>query len=538
LRFLHSGGYDMHSQKNISLTILETSDVHGHIFPILYGTNEYQPTGLAKIASYVRHVRKTEAHTILIDNGDCIQGTPLTYHYVKKQNDLPNPVIHTFNSLKYDAAIIGNHEFNYGLPILGKGISEATFPFLSANILDRQTKKPYFGTPYTIKRITEGLKIAILGLTTPYIPNWEKAEHIKGLEFEDAVESAKKWIPFIQKTEEPHFIILSYHGGFEKDLKTGEPTEALTGENQAYQLCQEVEGIDVLLTGHQHRLLADVVNGVTIIQPGNGGAIIGRVDIEFTQSSTKDWECISKKASLVSVEDWQEDDEIIKANQPYERETQKWLDQPIGHIEGDMLIKDPFQARIREHPFVEFINRVQMETAQVEISNTALFSNVAPGLPSNVTMRDIVSNYIYPNTLTVLELTGQEIKDGLEQTATYFQANEHGEIIVNPQFVEPKPQHYNYDMWEGITYTIDVSKPVGERIVTLMKNNQSLDMNQFYYVVMNNYRATGGGNYSMYKGKKVVKEIQVDMTEILANYFLKYRTVKATVNYNWKVIRS
>ncbi len=532
------GASVMNQNKYAKLTIVETSDTHGQIFPILYGTNTYESIGLAKIASYIRHLRRTEENLLLIDNGDSIQGTPLTYHYVKKQSHLPNPVILTFNQLHYDAAIIGNHEFNYGLSTLKQSVSEAQFPILSANILNNQTKEPFFGKPYTIKILPEGIKVAILGLTTPYIPNWEKAEHIEGLEFEDAVVSAKKWIPHIKENEQPDLFVVSYHGGFERNLKTGEPTEAITGENQAYQLCHEVEGMDVLLTGHQHRLLADELNGVTIVQPGNFGAYMGQVDIEFTMDQNHKSKCLSKKASLVPVKEWKEDEEILRLILPYEEKTQAWLDQPIGHIQGDMIIKDPFLARIKEHPFVEFINHVQMEASNVDISNTALFSNHVMGLPTNVTMRDIVSNYIYPNTLMVIELSGQDIKDGLEKSATYFIVNDQGEIAVNPHFIDPKPQHYNYDMWEGIQYTIDVGKPVGERIVSLMKNGEALNLKQRYHVVMNNYRATGGGNYSMYKGKKVIREIQTDMTELLANYFSKNGIVKATVNHNWKVIQT
>lgn len=533
-----SGGHLMEEQKSIDITILETSDLHGHIFPISYGTNEYQPSGLAKIATYVKKIRETEENLILIDNGDNIQGTPLTYHYVRQLYNLPNPMIQTLNELNYDAAIIGNHEFNYGLLVLQKAISEARFPFLSANILHTETKEPYFGQPFFSKTLDSGFKITVLGLTTHYIPNWEKPEHIKMLHFENAIEGAKKWVSHIKEQVTPDLLIVSYHGGFERDLKTGEPTESLTGENQAYQLCMEVEGIDILLTGHQHRLLADEVNGVTIVQPGSNGQYIGRVDLQYTFTSKNGWTCQSKQPSLVSIESFDTDEHIVKINKPYEEETQNWLDQSIGQIHGNMMIVDPFQARIKEHPLVEFVNRVQMDIANVDISNTALFHNQALGFTSNVTMREIVSTYIYPNTLTVLEITGQDIKDALEKTATYFIINDEGNIDVNPQFIVPKPQHYNYDMWEGITYTIDVSKPIGERIVILMKDGVPLHMNKSYHVVMNNYRATGGGNYHMFKGKKILKEIQLDMTEILANYFSTHKIVKAEVNNNWKVIQS
>lgn len=528
----------MEEQKTISITILETSDLHGHIFPISYGTNEFDPSGLAKIATSIKQIQKKEKNIILIDNGDSMQGTPLAYHYVRQMNHLPNPMIQTFNELQYDAAIIGNHEFNYGLPILQQAIQEAKFPFLSANILHSDTKEPYFGPPYLIKTLEQGFRVAILGLTTHYIPNWEKPEHIKDLEFEDSIKSAGRWISYIKEKENPDLFIVSYHGGFEKDLKTGEPTESLTGENQAYQLCMEVEGIDILLTGHQHRLLSDEVNGVTIIQPGCNGMFLGRIDLHFTHSSTDGWICQSKKPSLISIKPIEMDEQISQMNKPYEEATQHWLDQYIGQIQGDMIIHDPFEARTKEHPFIEFVNRVQMEIANVDISNTALFHNQALGFSANVTMREIVSNYIYPNTLAVIELSGQDIKDALEKTATYFILNDQGQIDVNPQFVEPKPQHYNYDMWEGISYTIDVSKPVGKRILHLMKDSDPLHMDRTYHVVMNNYRAAGGGNYHMFKGKKIMKEIQLDMTEILANYFSKYKIVNAEVNHNWQVITS
>ncbi|MFC4321977.1 bifunctional metallophosphatase/5'-nucleotidase [Litchfieldia salsa] len=523
--------------KDIKLTILETSDLHGHIYPIHYGTNEYQPLGLAKIATYIEEVREQEPHTLLIDNGDQFQGTPLTYHYVRNQSHLANPVTQTLNHLHYDAAVIGNHEFNYGMQPLNQAVSESNFPWLSANIVDSVTNEPYFGQPYLIKKLTEDFKVAILGLTTHYIPNWEKPEHIKDLAFEDCLESAARWVSYIRTHEQPDLLIVSYHGGFEKNLSTGEPTETLSGENQAYEICQKVEGIDVLLTGHQHRLLADEVNGVSIVQPGCNGAYVGRVDLHFQQNDLEKWVCIHKQSSLVPMESHVAHETIQAINQVYEEATQTWLDQPIGKIEGNMVITDAFHARLEEHPLVEFINNVQMDVADVDISNTALFNNQARGLPTDVTMRDIVSNYIYPNTLTVLEVTGRDIKEALERSASYFIIREDGEIDVNPSFYEPKPQHYNYDMWEGIDYTINVAKPIGQRVTSLTKDGSPLAESQTYQVVMNNYRATGGGEYHMFKGKKVVKEIQIDMTEILANYFVKHPLIKAETNQNWRVVK-
>lgn len=521
--------------KQCELVILQTSDIHGNVFPINYGTNKEINSGLAKIATIIKKERSNYDYSLLIDNGDVIQGTPLMYHYAKFLHDQKNPMISILNYLHYDAAIIGNHEFNYGLHLLNRSVEESQFPWLSATIINEQTAEPMFGKPYFIKKFDNGLHVAVLGITTHYIPNWENPSHIEGLRFVNAVDAAKKWVKHIKEHETYDLLVVSYHGGFERDLETGEPTESLTGENQGYQICHEVEGIDILLTGHQHRRIVDEINGVTILQPGFNGQALGKIIISFECKQGK-WNLKRKQAEMIDVKDDTLADETILASvQEFENQTQDWLDQPIGEIVGDMTIHNPFDVRLKDHPLIEFINNVQMDAAAVEISNTALFHNESPGLPSKVTMRDIVSNYIYPNTLKVIRISGQDIKDALERCATYFILDESHNITVNPAFAEPKPQHYNYDMWEGIDYELHISNPFGSRVVKLEKHGQPIQMEQKYDVVMNNYRAGGGGNFDMFKGKPVIKEIQIDMTELLANYFLHRKTVYASSNHNWKI---
>ncbi|MBN3553749.1 bifunctional metallophosphatase/5'-nucleotidase [Fictibacillus nanhaiensis] len=515
-----------------SIHIYVTSDIHGYVLPLTYANNENADIGLAKTAALIKENISNHLNTFLIDNGDLIQGTPLTYYHAKIDQSDVNPMVHVLNELNYDAAIIGNHEFNYGLPYLHKTIEESRFPWLSANIVHQGTEKPAFGKPFVIKTLECGIKVALLGLTTQYVPNWENPEHIKGLSFLDAVETAKKWVPYLQSKSD--VIIVSYHGGFERDLKTGEPTETLTKENQAYQLCMEVEGIDVLLTGHQHRLLDGEVNGVTIIQAGTQGTELGYVEVKLDGEGDS-WKVKEKRAKLLSVSDYGPDQQVLGLIQPYESQTQKWLDQPIGQVDGDMKITDPMLTRLKDHPFIEFINKVQMDAAGVDISSTALFDDHSEGFSKHITMRDIVSNYVYPNTLKVIELTGQDMKDALERSASYFSVNEEGNPIINPAFSIPKPQHYNYDMWEGIDYTIDLSKPIGHRIVNLMYKGKPIEKDSLYEVVMNNYRAGGGGDYHMFKGKRVVKDISIDMSELMANYILKRGTIQATCDHNWRV---
>ncbi|WP_082691375.1 bifunctional metallophosphatase/5'-nucleotidase [Paenibacillus rubinfantis] len=526
------------SQEEVLCKILVTSDIHGYIYPTDYRTDEERPLGLAKLATLIRRERMHTPGLLLIDNGDVIQGTPLcTFHVKNHPNDV-HPSIAAMNLLGYDAAVPGNHEFNYGQELLGKAIKDARFPWLSAGILTEETGETAFGKPYVVKTTPEGVRIAVLGVTTHYIPHWEHPRHIAGWTFQDALETVKTWVPRIREAEQPDLMVVSYHGGFERDLATAEPTERLTGENQGYAICLEVPGIDVLITGHQHRMIAGEVGGVTVIQPGTGGQALGQISVRFKRGADGQWSVRNKTAELLVPDAALEADaEVLELARPLESATQAWLDQPIGRVEGDMTIMNPFACRLADHPFMEFVNRVQMEAAGVEVSNAALLSEASKGFADSITLRDVLTNFMYPNTLTVLRLIGKDIREALEQTANYFVLDAGGEIAVNPAYIQPKAQHYNYDMWEGIEYELDITRPVGQRVVKLTRNGAPLQDEADVDVVMNNYRAGGGGDYEMYRGKPVVKEIQTDMAELVAEYIQRYGTIHATCDGNWRVVK-
>ena len=202
-----------------------------------------------------------------------------------------------------------------------------------------------------------------------------------------------------------------------------------------------------------------------------------------------------------------------------------------------MTIENPLACRLADHPFMEFVNRVQMEAAGVDVSNAALLSEASKGFAGSIALRDVLTNFMYPNTLTVLRLTGKDIRKALEQTANYFVLDTDGEITVNPVYIQPKAQHYNYDMWEGIEYELDIAQPVGQRVVKLTRNGAPLQDDAEVDVVMNNYRAGGGGDYEMYRGKPVVREIQTDMAELVAEYIQRHGTIHASCDGNWKVVK-
>lgn len=533
--YLLIGEFNMCINENFRLTILETSDVHGTILPINYSDNSYANCGLAALSTIIAREREINPATILIDNGDMIQGTALTYFHAKINNNRPNPMIEAMNLMGYDAAVIGNHEFNYGRAYLDKAINTSNFPWLSANITKKISGESFTNKPYIVKTFDNGLKVGILGLTTKYIPNWESSETIKDLDFEDVVESASKWLEIMKVKEATDINIVSYHGGFERDIETGQPSEKLTGENQGYELCTKACNMDVLLTGHQHRVIENLsVNGVLVVQPGYNGNCIGKVSIDLVKISGK-WSVQSKMSTIIDTNAFEVDKIILDSISPIEKETQAWLDIPIGIIEGNMLIKDPLKTRLKDNSFAEFINNVQMNAANVDISNTAIFDNNCKGFNYNVTMRDIISNYKYPNTLKVISIKGRDIKAALEKTAEYFTIIE-GELGIAKNGNYLRLQHYNYDMWEGIDYVIDITKPINFRVVKINYKNSPINMEGEYSVVMNNYRAGGGGNYLMFKGKTVLKDIPIDMAELIANYILERKKIKATVNDNWKII--
>lgn len=514
----------------MKLTFLETSDMHGYVYPTDYSGKQNLALGAAKVAAKLKELRAQAAGPVIaIENGDFIQGSPLSY-YLAKEKSSAKELTKLINLMDYDVQVIGNHEFNYGIDYLKEAIESYHAPVLAANILN-EAGQPYFGQAYTIIE-KAGIKIAILGLTTEYIPHWEKPETLAGLTFANIVETAKKYVPLLK--QQADLVIVSYHGGFEMDLITGEATEALTGENEGCKLLQEVEGIDALFTGHQHRTIAAKINGVPVVQPGYRGNHIGEIQLTIKKNGDQVM-VVDSHAALHTVENVAGDPQILSAIEPLELELERWLDQTLGKVEGDMRITDPMQARLEEHPYVEFINRVQLSASGAEISGTALFNNEGKGFGKTITMRDVITNYIYPNTLAVIKVHGAELRAALEQSANYL-AVENDQIVFNPAYIHPKPQYYNYDMYEGIQYTIDMNQPAGQRITELSFQGHPITAEQEFELVTNQYRAIGGGNYEMFGADKIVREIQIDMTELIAEYLKKHPIIKAEVDHNFNVI--
>src|SRR6266853_2407592 len=260
------------------VVILSTTDMHGRIFPIDYYTNKYDNVGISKVATLIKEARKNDPDLLLVDSGDTIQGTPLEYFHNKRNNTPPDPMMLAMNALHYDSMTVGNHEYNFGLKVLEKARSEAKFPWLSANTYNTGSATTHY-QPYIIKEV-QGVRVGVLGLTTPGIPHWENLPNYAGLEFKETVSEAKKWVAVLRDKEKVDLVVITMHMGIEEDLRTGilNPSQ-VPNENAAIAIARQVPGVDVILMGHTHRDVPSlVVNGVLLTQANRWASHVARVD--------------------------------------------------------------------------------------------------------------------------------------------------------------------------------------------------------------------------------------------------------------------
>ena len=488
------------------IQILMTSDVHACITPYSYATGKEEKIGLAKAAHLINRLR--DGNTIVIDNGDMLEGSPLSYYHFHKNRDRNNPFSNLMNMAGYDFYNLGNHDFNFGEEVLFDHMDTLKMPCITANVLYQG--KP-LSKPYRILNI-DGKKIALFGVMTHFVPNWEKEENIRDLEFLDAFECAKNAVSQIREKENADYIVGVYHGGLEKDPLTGEETEVQTSENQGYRICSEIEGIDVLLCGHQHHPMEGKLKDTVFIQPAHEGRQIALVEIDDNGIVAK----------LLDTDDVADED-ILSFIKEEEEECQKWLDQPLGETAIDLNIVDKNDARLHKSQVITFLNRVCEDCSGADISGNALFLH-ARGFRKQITMRDLVSTYVFPNTLVVKKVTGKILKEYLEKCAEFWDV-ENGKIIVEKHHDFPTPLHFNYDMLDGVEYTIRVSNPAGQRITRLTRNGKDIKEDDEFTLCINNYRASGGGGFTMLKEAETVKEIQRNVVEIIADYITKAKVI-------------
>lgn len=503
----------------MKIKIYATSDLHGTLTPFSYSDQRELNVGMMKLS---KKIHKDE-HTLIIDNGDVLQGSPLVALYQIKHDDI-HPMAKVFNALDYDYINIGNHEFNYGKEMVWQFLSECNAKCITSNIFDGDR---CMGCDYVIHEFDEEHRIAIIGVCTQLIPIWENPKNIEDMTFVHAFDMVKKQVEAIKEKENVQGIMVVYHGGMEKDMTTGVPVENKGEENLGYRMCQEIEGIDLLITGHQHRTLCGTCFNTCVTQTNFNACEMAYIEWDL-DNHTLTPQILKADAPI----DW----DLYELFKKEEEATQLYLDEPLAHIkEGDLLVHDGFEARVHKHPLVSFINQVQLYFTKADLSGTMLF-NEPEGFKSDITMRDLVATYPYPNTLMLLKVNGKILREYLEKNATYFILKD-GELAVNPQFVIPYVEHFNYDMVDGCEYTIKVSNPMGSRITELTYKGQPVKDEDEFTLALNNYRAGCGGNFDMFKGCEVLLSLQDDMVETLSKYMKLHPIIEVDHKENIQVIK-
>ena len=515
----------------VQITILGTTDLHGNINPIDYYTNKPDNRGLAKVATLIKRIRREQPNVVLIDSGDTIQGSPLESFHGRKNNQPPDPMMLVMNSLRYDAMTVGNHEYNFGLKVLEKARAEANFPWLSANTYDIAKGQPHY-KPYVMKEVA-GVRIGIIGLTTPGVPNWDNPPNYAGLEFHEPVGEARKWVAVVREKEQADVVVVAMHMGLGEDLSTGEANPGqVAHENEAISIAKEVPGIDVIFMGHTHRDVPSLyINGVLLAQANHWGRHLARADL-YLQRTESGWRVYAKAARTLPIDDHVEPDaEVTKLVEPYDHETQSWLAKVIGQSPEELTARD---ARFRDTAILDLIQKVQLEAGKADVSMVANFNPQARIAKGPVSVRDIAGLYVYENTLAVLEVTGQQLKDALEHSAKYFKAYVPGKSASD--LVDDKIPAYNFDIAEGVTYELNISKPIGQRIQNLRFRGQPLAPDKKLRLATNNYRVNGGGGYTMYKNAPVVYRSSEEIRELIIDWLEKNRTVPVKPNNNWRLV--
>ncbi|MBN2268643.1 MAG: bifunctional UDP-sugar hydrolase/5'-nucleotidase [Acholeplasmataceae bacterium] len=514
--------------QKFELHIYHTSDTHGHLTSDSYRDNNPLNKGFARISSFFK--TQTHRHQIKIDLGDTIQGSPLAYIYKENHDQAFNPFSETMNLIKYDYFIPGNHDFNYGLTHLKQFTQSLHAKTLCSNVFRGESL--YFNYAYAIKTFNDGPKIAIIGITNNYISHWESKEVLGDIIIENAFESAKRMVGFIKKNEHPDYIIVAYHGSYGKNLATGAIEAKNNEENLGYQIFKEIKAIDLLLTGHEHRLITIHQKNRYTHQPGYAGSHVSHTKVDFVKQ--KKWKVHHIDGELVSMENFDDDPNVLTHLENFIQKSNIQLNQAIGKASSTFLIEDPLDARLHKHPIFQYINEVQMKATGATISCCSLGNDVT-GFHQIITIRDVLNTYVFPNTLILCEITGETLIEALTHNAQFFDLNDENKFMINPSYLYPKKELYNYDIFDGIEYEIIVLTNKPNEVKRVSYQNQEIKKDDRFTIVLNSYRMSGGGNILWHKKLKIIKEFPLDITELLINDIQKKEKIQIEYVKNVKV---
>lgn len=480
----------------VTLKLIETSDVHGCYFSYDFISMKPRKGGLSCVSSFVKEQREQYGDgVVLMDNGDILQGQPIAYYY----NYIDTTSVHVtsamLNYMKYDVGTMGNHDVETGHAVYDRWVKQCAFPVLGANIVDNKTGEPYL-TPYKIIE-RKGVKIAVLGMITPAIPSWLPEQLWNGLHFEDMEDCARKWVKIIKEKENPDILIGLFHAGPE-----GNKLDNVV-ENGSGDVAKNVPGFDVVFMGHDHvRRCEKIVNvagdSVLLVDPANAARYVSDVTVKVTKAGGK---LVRKsvEGALADVSRYAADEDFMREFAGQYQATVDFVSRKIGRIEETITTKD---AYFGPSAFIDLLHQLQLDITGADISFCAPLSFSAEIKKGDIYMSDMFNLYKYENLLYTMKLTGKEIKDFLEMSyalwTNQMKSPDDHLMLFNEEdkgFGRFKNPSFNFDSAAGIIYTVDVTKPQGEKIkIERMANGEPFDMNKTYQVAVNSYRGNGGGD--------------------------------------------
>ncbi|MCM1519331.1 MAG: bifunctional metallophosphatase/5'-nucleotidase [Lachnoclostridium sp.] len=538
-------------EKEVNLTIVQTTDVHGNYFPYDFINRRPSDGSMARVATYVKALRDSlgSDNLILLDNGDILQGQPAVYYYNFIDTVTPHLTARILNYLGYDAETIGNHDVETGHKVYDRYRSQLSMPLLGANVIDKSTGKPYL-TPYIIIE-RDGVKIAVLGLLTPAIPAWLPETLWDGLDFEDMVSSARRWVPEIREKHNPDLVIGLFHSGRDAAKTTGKYRE-----NASLLVAREVPGLDAVLFGHDHTRYDSTLENVAgetvmTLNPANNATSVAQLDIKVKKADGK---VVDKQIDgrIVDVTALEPDEAFMAEFMADNEAINAFVDRKLGTATGDFSVRD---AYFGPSAFIDLIHDLQLEISGADISFAAPLTFDAIIKEGDVTVSDMFKLYKYENMLYTMELTGREIKDYLEKsyalwTSQMSSPDDHLLLLADGDaakgdYAKLKNPSYNFDSAAGIDYTVDVTKPEGQKITILgMSDGRKFDPDAKYKVAVNSYRGNGGGDL-LTKGagipaeelpKRIISSTDKDLRYYLIKAVEQRGTITPGVKGNWHFV--